>query len=170
MFKVKFDATGEHSTVKFPNTSNNRYNTHLAGAAELLTYLTTYIQFFTLIRDTKQAAGLNHMEGNTLTGLQDEVTICELVVMTAYKNAVPDPYFKIVGQAGVNHIDLGSLHAQIIDHIEKLISNSDLLLHPSSPSEDATLDGEPFVDQFAMDSVHYWLSTHPHCLPLVENF
>jgi hypothetical protein len=42
------------------------------------------------------------MEENALMGLQDEVTICELVVMTAYKNAVPDPYFKIVGQAGVN--------------------------------------------------------------------
>jgi hypothetical protein len=118
---VKFDATGEHSTVKFPDTSNNRYNTHLAGAAELLTYLTAYIQFFTLIHDTKQTAGLNHMEENTLTGLQDKVTICKLVVMTAYKNAVPDPNFKIVGRAGVNHIDLGPLHTQIINHIEKLI-------------------------------------------------
>ncbi|KAJ7799281.1 hypothetical protein B0H14DRAFT_3491785 [Mycena olivaceomarginata] len=65
------------------------------------------------------------MEENALMGLQDEVTICELVVMTAYKNAVPDPYFKIVGQAGVNDIDLGPLHTQIIDHIEKLRSNTD---------------------------------------------
>ncbi|KAJ7856472.1 hypothetical protein B0H14DRAFT_3448402 [Mycena olivaceomarginata] len=34
---VKFEATGTNSTIKFPDTSNNRYNTHLGGAVELVT-------------------------------------------------------------------------------------------------------------------------------------
>jgi hypothetical protein len=165
---VKFDATGEHSTVKFPDTSNNRYGTHLAGAAELVTYHAAYIQFLRLIRDTKQTPGLNHMEENALKGLQDEETMCELIVMTVYKNAVPDAYCKIVSRTGVNHIDLGPLHTKILDHIEKLIADTDLLLDPLSCSEDATLDGEPFPDEYAMDCVHYWLATHPARLPTVE--
>ncbi|KAF8146326.1 hypothetical protein K438DRAFT_1990862 [Mycena galopus ATCC 62051] len=166
--KVKYNATGEHSTVKFPDTSNNRYNTHLHGGGELLTYLPEYIDFFNIIRDTKHISGLNHMEENALMGLRNDETICELVVMTVYKNAVPDPYFKLVSRPGVNHIDLGPLHVQIAEHIEKLISNTDLLLDPLSLPEDATLDGEGFSDQFAMDSAHYWLATHPDHLPVVE--
>ncbi|KAJ7321999.1 hypothetical protein DFH08DRAFT_818376 [Mycena albidolilacea] len=149
--KVKFNATGEHSTVKFPDTSNNRYGTHLAGAAELVTYHAAYIQFLRLIRNTKQTPGLNHMEENALKGLQDEETMCELIVMTVYKNTVPDAYCKI-----------------ILDHIEKLIADTDLLLDPLSCLEDATLDGEPFPDEYAMDCVHYWLATHPARLLTVE--
>ncbi|KAF8164043.1 hypothetical protein K438DRAFT_1545983, partial [Mycena galopus ATCC 62051] len=166
--KVKYNATGEHSTVKFPDTSNNRYNTHLHGGGELLTYLPEYIDFFNIIRDTKHISGLNYMEENALMGLRNDETICELVVMTVYKNAVPDPYFKLVSRPGVNHIDLGPLHVQISEHIERLILNTDLLLDPLSLPEDATLDGEGFSDQFAMDSAHYWLATHPDHLPVVE--
>ncbi|KAF7363183.1 hypothetical protein MVEN_00670900 [Mycena venus] len=83
-------------------------------------------------------------------------------------NAVPDAYFKIVRKAGVNHIDLGPLHAKIIDHINKLIGDTDLLLNPLSPSEEATLDGLPFSDQHAMDSAHLWLMKHPLRVPVVE--
>ncbi|KAF7334122.1 hypothetical protein MVEN_02318000 [Mycena venus] len=166
--KVKFDVTGEHSTVKFPDTSNNRYGSHLAGAAELLKNHSAYLEFFRIIRDTKTTPGLNHMEQNALMGLENEETICELVIMTVYKNAVPDAYFKIVRKAGVNHIDLGPLHAKIIDHINKLIGDTDLLLNPLSPSEEATLDGLPFSDQHAMDSAHLWLMKHPLRVPVVE--
>jgi hypothetical protein len=88
--------------------------------------------------------------------------------MTVYKNAVPDPYFKLVSRAGVNHIDLGPLHTQLIEHIEKLILNTDLLLSPLSAAEDATLDGAPFTDQYAMDCVHYWLATNSEHIPIVE--
>jgi hypothetical protein len=45
---------------------------------------------------------------------------------------------------GVNHLDLGPLHEQLIPHIEKLVINPDLLLDPTESCEDATLDGLPF--------------------------
>ncbi|KAJ7339306.1 hypothetical protein DFH08DRAFT_812692 [Mycena albidolilacea] len=138
--KVKLDATSEHLTVKFPDTSNNRHGTHLAGAAELVTYHAAYIQFLRLIRDTKKTPGLNPMEENALKGLQDEEAMCELIVMTVYKNAVPDAYCKT-----------------ILNPIEKLIANTGLLLDLLSYSEDVTPDGEPFPDEYAMDCVHYWL-------------
>ncbi|KAJ7267118.1 hypothetical protein C8J57DRAFT_1510222 [Mycena rebaudengoi] len=141
--KVKFDLTGKHSTTKFPDCSNNHYGTHLAGAAELLKYHAAYIEFLNVIRDTKQTPGLNRQEQNTFDGLQDKPTMREIIVMTAYKNAIPDTYFSISHQAGVNHIDLGPLHNSIVEHIQKLIDNTDLLLDTLQSPEDATLDGQP---------------------------
>ncbi|KAF8129999.1 hypothetical protein K438DRAFT_1740365 [Mycena galopus ATCC 62051] len=168
--KVKYDATGEHSTVKFPDTSNNRYGTHLTGAAELISYHSAYVRFFEIIRDTKTTPGLNHMEQNALMALQNDETVCELLVMTVYKNAISDPYFKMVRRTGVNHIDLGPLHSKTIpDHVAKLIADTDLLLSPLSSADEATLDSLPFEDQFAMDAVHYWLTTHPDRIPVVEH-
>ncbi|KAJ7355986.1 hypothetical protein DFH08DRAFT_803910 [Mycena albidolilacea] len=67
------------------------------GTAELLTYLTAHIRFFTFICNTKQAAGLNHMEEDALMGLQDEITICELVAMTAYKIDPPEVVIHSMG-------------------------------------------------------------------------
>ncbi|KAJ7022142.1 hypothetical protein C8F04DRAFT_971823 [Mycena alexandri] len=73
-----------------------------------------------------------------------------------------DPYFAATHKKGVNHIDLGPFHDRLITHIEKLITTPDLLLDPSSPSEDATLDGLPFGDQFAVDSVQFMAPRLPH--------
>ncbi|KAJ7257743.1 hypothetical protein C8J57DRAFT_1516628 [Mycena rebaudengoi] len=125
--KVKFDLTGKRSTTKFPDCSNNRYRTHLAGATKLLKYHAAYIEFLNVIRDMKQTPGLNHQEQNTFDSLQDKPTMREIIVMTAYKNAIPDV---------------------IVEHIQKLIDNTDLLLDPSQSPEDATLDGQPFPDQW----------------------
>ncbi|KAJ7174753.1 hypothetical protein C8R46DRAFT_892050 [Mycena filopes] len=160
--KVKFNITGEHSTVKFPDTSNNRFGSHLAAAAELVTYHSAYIDFLSLIRDSKQVPGLNHSEQNAFNGLNDLATMTECCAMTLYKNAVSDPYVAATHKPGTNHIDLGPLHTQVIAHIEALIANPDLLLDPTTSCEEATLDGRPFRDQFAVDSVHFMAPRLPH--------
>ncbi|KAJ6574411.1 hypothetical protein B0H19DRAFT_1063370 [Mycena capillaripes] len=166
--KVKFDATGEHSTVKFPDTSNTRYGSHFAGAAEILTYHSAYKRFLRIICDTKKTPGLNHSEQNALNGLENDETMEEIVVMVAYKNALCDALFAIIRAADVNHLDLAWLPKKIIEHIQKLINNTDLLLSPLCDPEEATLDGKPFPDQYAMDSVHYWAATHPDRIPVIE--
>ncbi|KAJ7506623.1 hypothetical protein B0H11DRAFT_1794540 [Mycena galericulata] len=168
--KVKFDMTGEHSTVKFPDTSNNRYGSHNAGAAELISYHSAYLQFFSIIRDSKQTPGLNHSEQNALNALEDMATMTECAVMTLYKNAVSDGYLAATRKAGVNHIDLGPLHHQLISHIEKLAENPDLLLDPTAPSAEATVDGLPFRDQFAVDAVHFMASKLPHLEQILVAF
>ncbi|KAJ7164539.1 hypothetical protein C8R46DRAFT_821325, partial [Mycena filopes] len=168
--KVKFDITGEHSTIKFPDTSNNRFGSHLDAAAELVSYHSAYIQFLGIIRDSKQTPGLNHSEQNAWNGLNDLATMTECCVMTLYKFAVADPYYAATPKKGVNHIDLGPIHDQLIAHIEKLINSPDLLLDPCSPSEDATLDGRPFADQFAVDSVQFMAPRLPHLEPILVAF
>ncbi|KAF8134119.1 hypothetical protein K438DRAFT_1787305 [Mycena galopus ATCC 62051] len=150
--KVKQDVTGEKSTVKFPDTSNNRFGTHNTGGAELVTYHSAYLDFFVIICDSKQTPGLNHSEQNAFNGLNDPAMMTECCVMTLYKNALSDPYVAAIRKPGVNHLDLRPLHEQVISHIEKLIETPDLVLDPTTPCEDATLDGAPFRDQFAVDS------------------
>ncbi|KAJ7340838.1 hypothetical protein DFH08DRAFT_704562, partial [Mycena albidolilacea] len=96
------------------------------------------------LRDSKQNPGLNHPEPNTFNGLNDLVTMTECCVMTLYKNTVSDPYVTAIRKPGVNHLDLGPLHEQLIPHIEKLVVNPDLLLDLTESCEDATLDRLPF--------------------------
>ncbi|KAJ6453797.1 hypothetical protein C8R45DRAFT_1192645 [Mycena sanguinolenta] len=168
--QVKFDVTGEHSTVKFPDTSNVRYGSHNAGAEELVTYHAAYLEFLTIIRDSKQTPGLNHSEQNAWNGLNDIPTMTECCVMTLYKNAVSDPYVAATRKPGVNHVDLGPLHTQVRVHIQKLYDNPDLLLDPTSSCEDATLDGKPFRNQFAVDSVHFMSTRLPHLEIILKAF
>ncbi|KAJ6503911.1 hypothetical protein C8R45DRAFT_1185995 [Mycena sanguinolenta] len=168
--QVKFDVTGEHSTTKFPDTSNVHFGSHNAGAAELVTYHAAYLEFFSIIRDSKQTAGLNPSEQNALNGLNDIPTMTECCVMALYKNAISDPYMALTRKAGVNHIDLGPLHASILVHTQKLIDHPDLLLDPTVPSADVTFDGKPFRDQFAVDSVHFMSSRLPHLETILVAF
>jgi hypothetical protein len=168
--RVKFDVTGEQSTVKFPDTSNNRFGTHLTGAAELVAYHSAYLDFFHIIRDSKQTPGLNHLEQNAYNGLNDLSIMTECCVMTLYKYAVSDPYVAAIRAPGVNHLDLGPLHERVVAHIEKLIAEPDLLLNPTASCEDATLDGRPFGVQFAVDSVHFMSSRLPHLEPILIAF
>jgi hypothetical protein len=168
--KVKFDITGEHSTVKFPDTSNTRFGSHLAGAAELVTYHSAYKQFLSIIRDSKKVPGLNHSEQNAYNGIHDDATMTDLCVMTLIKNGLSDCYVAAVRRPGANHLDLGPLHANVISYIEKVIANPDLLLDPTTPCEEATLDGLPFRDQFAVDSVHFMAPRLPHLETILVAF
>jgi hypothetical protein len=101
-------------------------------------------------------------------GLENDETMEEIVVMVAYKNAISDALFAIVCNANANHVDLAWLPKKIIEHVQKLIDNTDLLLSPLSDSEEATLDGKPFPNQYVMDSVHYWVTTHTDRIHVIE--
>ncbi|KAJ7330467.1 hypothetical protein DFH08DRAFT_708985, partial [Mycena albidolilacea] len=156
--KVKFDITGEQTTVKYPDTLNNCFSMHLTAAAELVASHSAYLDFFHIIHDSKQTPGFNHSEQNAYNGLNDPATMTKCCVMTLYKFAVSDPYIAAIWALGVNHLDLGPLYKQVIAHIEKLIAEPDLLLNPTASYEDVTLDGQPFRDQFAVDPVHFMSS------------
>ncbi|KAJ6452895.1 hypothetical protein C8R47DRAFT_997938 [Mycena vitilis] len=168
--KVKFDITGEVTTVKFPDTSNTRFGSHFCGASELLTFHCAYDQFFDIICDSKSTPGLNHSEQNAKKGINCMSTMSELAVMVLVKNAYSDGYIEAARASGVNHINLTALHNQVIAHIEKLIDNPNLLLDPTTPCEEATVDGKPFRDQFAVDSVHFMAHRLPHLEVLLVAF
>ncbi|KAF7377133.1 hypothetical protein MSAN_00132400 [Mycena sanguinolenta] len=118
----------------------------------------------------RHTPGLNHSEQNAFNGLNDIPTMTECCVMTLYKNAISDPHMAMTRRPGVNHIDLGPLHARILVHTQKLIDQPDLLLDPTIPSADVTFDGKPFRDQFAVDSVHFMASRLPHLETILVAF
>jgi hypothetical protein len=72
--------------------SSNRFGTHNTGAAELVTYHSAYLEFLSIIRVSKQVAGLNHSEQNAFNGLNDSATKTECGVMALYRNALSHPY------------------------------------------------------------------------------
>ncbi|KAJ7652776.1 hypothetical protein DFH06DRAFT_1093802 [Mycena polygramma] len=168
--KLKFEITGERTTVKFPDVSNTRFGTCFSGASEIVTFHCGYRRFMLIIHDSKKIPGFNHTEQNAWNGIEDDGTMTDCCVMTLYKNAFSDGYVAASRAAGVNHLDLGPLHEKMIAHIEKVIANPDLVLDPTTPCEEATVDGLPFRDQFTVDSVHFMASRLPHLEAILVAF
>ncbi|KAJ6524607.1 hypothetical protein DFH09DRAFT_937144 [Mycena vulgaris] len=55
-------------------------------------------------------------------------------------------------------------------HLQTVIDNPDLLLDPTTPCSEATADGKPFRNQFAVDSVHFMASKLPHLESILVGF
>ncbi|KAJ6595247.1 hypothetical protein DFH09DRAFT_1025056 [Mycena vulgaris] len=90
--------------------------------------------------------------------------------MTLYKEAFSDGIVAAARAPGVNHLDLGPLYQQTITHLQTVIDNPDLLLDPTTPCSEATADGKPFRNQFAVDSVHFIASKLPHLESILVAF
>jgi hypothetical protein len=83
------------------------------------------------LRDHKISPEFNNMEENIYRGLQDPSTITELAVLSLYGQAVSLPYMQKMRSKGTleqNMLDMGTFHDQVKTHINKIISNPDLLL------------------------------------------
>ncbi|KIJ33284.1 hypothetical protein M422DRAFT_77878, partial [Sphaerobolus stellatus SS14] len=65
-----FEGKLGHS-VKFPDTSNTRYQSHCEAAAELLVQLEHYIVFLEEVKEKKDSHTLNNLELNVYQGQQD---------------------------------------------------------------------------------------------------
>lgn len=102
--------------VRFPDTSNTRFQSHCDTAAELIVHLPFYLEFLNVVRDKKDSHSFNHMEGNVYKALIDEPTLTELCVFALYAQAISHPYMHIVRGAGdqrINAVDLGPLHQNV---------------------------------------------------------
>ena len=78
--------------IFFPDTSNNRYQSHGYTATEIVHRRKFYIDFLLKVRDQKATTGgLNHTEENTLIGLMDDATFTELQVLALYSQAISLP-------------------------------------------------------------------------------
>ncbi|KAI0708898.1 hypothetical protein C8T65DRAFT_695745 [Cerioporus squamosus] len=107
LFNHQDDKRGYHDTyvfyfqqiighpLRFPDTSNTRYQSHCAAAAELLTHLPHYIRFLELVRDKKTKPGFTKLEENVYRGLHDPATLTELAVLALYGQAVTHPYMRV---------------------------------------------------------------------------
>ncbi|KAI0719373.1 hypothetical protein C8T65DRAFT_569375, partial [Cerioporus squamosus] len=157
--------------LRFPDTSNTRYQSHCAAAAELLTHLPHYIRFLELVRDKKTKPGFTNIEENVYKGLRDPATLTELAVLALYGEAITHPYMRVVRQPQLNGLQLGPLHDQLKEYIKALIENPDVLIH-AGPADARTpaLDAQPWEHPEAVAAIQKMAPNLPHLKPLLVRF
>ncbi|KZP19697.1 hypothetical protein FIBSPDRAFT_1045302 [Athelia psychrophila] len=169
MFNHKDDKKGQQDTYKqffefrlgypvtFPDTSNTRYGSHCEAAAALLIHLPLYLEFLEHVRDRKEKQGFNHLENNLYKALLDPPTLSELAVLALYAQSVTHPYMKRVrgpGTENVNILDLGPLHAQVLEHVAKIAEDPQILLVAEHFSyTEGTLDGQEWYQRNLITSI-----------------
>ena len=148
-FSIKFLQISR--PVQFPDTSNNRYQTHGLAATEILFHLDLYLAFLQSVADAKALGNeLNHLERNVQAGLNDPPTRTELAVMSLYSQAISIPFVQhIRGPSDVplNGLDLGPDYDRIKRHMRAIINNPDLLLQLGASPGVGTLYGKEWDNE-----------------------
>ena len=137
LHRIYFQPIKNGDWIKFPDTSNIRYQSHCDAAAELITYRIHYIEFLESIRDRKKDHKFNNMELNLYHGLKNWPTCTELAALALYGEQICAPYIShIRASPDLNHLTLGPFHGKLTTHIKKLIAHTDVL--SSDPAEELT--------------------------------
>jgi len=143
--------------ILFPDTSNNRYQSHGYAATEIVHRRQLYIDFLLGVQDRKATTGgLNHMEENALAGLMDDATFTELQVLALYSQSVSLPISQLIRapyHQSTNGLDLGPEFSRLLKHIRTIIKNPDILIGPNTSPTTATFDGQPWHNPDAITSI-----------------
>jgi hypothetical protein len=83
-------------SIRFPDTSNTRYQCFSLAAAEIIVNLTIYRQLMQFIRDRKMSLLYNHLEQNIWTAINDLRTIIELIILLWYGQNFSHPVMRLV--------------------------------------------------------------------------
>ena len=146
--------------IYFPDTSNNRYQSHCDSSIKICIHHDLYVEFIDpFIRNSKEQPGLNNLESNVLVGLNDIPTMTEACVLGLYAQAISYPYMRRVRVSEIcliNHLDLGPFHNRLLKHLSNVIDNPDLLLGPQVSPTTGALDGNLWESPEFME----WISTH----------
>ncbi|TFK21326.1 hypothetical protein FA15DRAFT_573000, partial [Coprinopsis marcescibilis] len=161
-------------TIRFPDTSNTRFQSHCSAAAELIVNLPVYLEFLLFVRDKKQARNFNHMENNIFLGLKDIPTLTELCTLALYSEAVSKPYMRLVRRGGkdrVNALDLGPVHSKVKNHCRAIINNPDLILGAGDGDfTHGTLDHELWERPDVIYAVQRLSPSMPHLKGCISAF
>jgi len=160
--------------VQFPDTSNNRYQSHGHAATEILYHLDLYIAFLRSVADLKALGdGLNHLERNVETGLNDPPTRTELSVMSLYSQAISVPFARRVRPTNdevLNGLDLGPDYDRIKQHMKAVIDDPDLLLGQEASHEVGTLYGEEWDNESVIGFIRANKDSFPHLREILIAF
>jgi len=152
--------------VQFPDTSNNRYQSHGLAATEILHHLDLYLSFLRSIADSKALGSeLNHLEQNVEAGLKDPPTLTELSVMSLYSQVISVPFTQRIrtpNDAFLNGLDLGPDYDRIKQHMGAVINKPDLLLGQGASHEIGTLYGEEWDNKEAIEFIRANKDSLPH--------
>ncbi|KZV66702.1 hypothetical protein PENSPDRAFT_654651, partial [Peniophora sp. CONT] len=159
---VKLQKWGIGFSVKFPDTSNIRYQSYLRAALEIIKLLPEYREFLIIARDRKRDPRFTNIEQNVYDALHDPATIAELAAMAIYYMIVSAPAMRAVrsrprGQtAKANYLHMGPVFHRIVDHLNFAIYNCGPLLCVSElPTRGklCTFDGSDWEDPRAIEAI-----------------
>ena len=159
--------------VQFPDTSNNRYQTHGLAATEILHHLGLYRAFLAFVADSKALSNeLNHLEQNVEAGLMDPPTLAELSIMSLYSQAISLPFAQHVRTPGVslNGLDLSPEYDRIKRHMKAVINNPDLLLGRQASHNIGTLYGDKWDNEEVIEFIRADQDSFPHLRELLIAF
>jgi len=159
VFRHKDDKKGQQDSLRFyleaqlgyflpwPDTSNTWYQSHCDGASAWLVYRPLYSPYLELMMDRKDSRNLTNIERNVYNAFQCPKTAEEMACLSVWGNCVGHPYMRQVRgrlREHSNLLDLGPLHARLLDHLKKMISNIKIVLGAEATYSAASLDGKPF--------------------------
>ncbi|KAE9383067.1 hypothetical protein BT96DRAFT_1009684 [Gymnopus androsaceus JB14] len=183
LFNHKNDKTGQHDTYKifmeeklgclatFPDTSNNRFQTHTLAAEQLIVNLEAYKDFLCLVKDKKEKRNWNNLEQNLWDALNDLPTLHELAALAVYSQTISVPYVAHVCQnPDRNALDMGPYHQDVLAACKAVINNPNVVLGADTFHAPATLGGGQFYRPEVMYAVHRMAPSLPHLCPLVQRF
>ena len=145
-------------TDGFPDTNNTRYQSHSRATAELIKFTPLYIELIQTVVDAKTDSGSeNHMETTVLKGLHCQKTLTEMAPQSLYGLTVSWPYLRYARGGGtktlINLLDTTDIHRHIAPFCRKITANPTVLLDPSSPLSDITIDGQECMDPMLITAV-----------------
>ncbi|KAF7331773.1 hypothetical protein MKEN_00057200 [Mycena kentingensis (nom. inval.)] len=161
------EESGEITSV-----STNRYGSFTRSASEALCFHTSIYTLIEEIVDAKTKSGqLNHVEKNVLKGLDCPATMTECAALAFLGACVGQPYLGMVrGRPGqpVNLIDLTDLHRRIPAFCRHIADHPYILLDPSTPLDQLTLDGRPMRDHLLIPTVQMLRAELPHIFSVIS--
>ncbi|KAJ7328722.1 hypothetical protein DFH08DRAFT_815497 [Mycena albidolilacea] len=93
---------------------------------------------------------------NILKGLDCTATMVENIALALYGVCVSWPYMAMVRntkQNPINLLSLTDLHRKIPEFCSHIAANPKILLDPTAPIEELTIDGKPFLDNFLINTI-----------------
>ncbi|KAJ7753967.1 hypothetical protein DFH07DRAFT_773983 [Mycena maculata] len=134
-------------SVRFPDTSNTRYQCFSEAAAKIITNLPIYRKLMEFSRDRKNSLTFNHLELNIWKGLNDIPTIIELVVLTWYGQNFSHPVMRVVrsSSGGLRNLwDMGPHIRNLIAHCRRVIADPNIICGDNLSYTTASMDGQPW--------------------------
>jgi hypothetical protein len=171
-FSIDFLKTSR--PIQFPDTSNNRYQTHGFAATEILHHRDLYLAFLRKVADSKALSNeLNHLERNVEAGLNDPPTLTELAAMSLYSQVISIPFAQRIrtpNDVSLNGLDLGPDYDRIKQHMGAVIDDPDLLLEQTASHRVGTLYGEPWDNEDAIKIIRANKDSLPHLRDILIAF
>ncbi|KAE9392205.1 hypothetical protein BT96DRAFT_1000611 [Gymnopus androsaceus JB14] len=181
LFNHKDDKKGQHDTYRivfeeklghlgtFPDTLNNRFQTHALAAEQLILHLDLYILFLLQVKDRKEKRNWNNLEQNLWDALHDIPTLTELAALAVYSQTISVPYIAYIRQdRNRNALDMGPHHQKVLAACKAVVDNPELVLGPDAFHSPATVDGAQFHRPEIMYAVHRLAPSLPHLRSLVQ--